>query len=287
MYQQVEIKSWSEFNLKVEILDVKIDSELIYGYRGQSVADWKLTPSFYRHCNPEQIPTKDLLAIEKLATEEFFSQAHLHIPSNIMNVSSDFLSKLTLMQQHNAHTRLLDWTLSPYVAAYFACEKNFEQDGAIWILSRPMLEIRMNEIHNNYDFPNNTQEMQKKFTDPNAPNKVFFIRRKSKTERMVAQQGIYTVCCNISGDQHNIISETMPDQNEKVMFIKLVIPRQLKKEFLKKLRIVNIMASSLFPGIDGFGKSISELIHLKVNDFCNNQQKIEPLKANVEKTNPN
>jgi hypothetical protein len=40
-----------------------------------------------------------------------------------------------LMQHYKAPTRLLDWSYSPYLAAYFACSSNPNIDGAIWALN--------------------------------------------------------------------------------------------------------------------------------------------------------
>ncbi|MFZ8366156.1 hypothetical protein ACO1LR_13290, partial [Staphylococcus aureus] len=44
---------------------------------------------------------------------------------------------------------------------------------------------------------------------------------------------------------------------------KLVIPKSLKLEFLARLKSMNITAESLFPGLDGFGKSIRESLLLR------------------------
>ena len=44
---------------------------------------------------------------------------------------------------------------------------------------------------------------------------------------------------------------------------KFVIPSGLKPRFLANLQMMNITASVLFPGIDGLGRSIKEMLGLE------------------------
>jgi hypothetical protein len=44
---------------------------------------------------------------------------------------------------------------------------------------------------------------------------------------------------------------------------KFIIPSSLKLEFLARLKMMNISASSLFPGMDGLGRSIKEALLIR------------------------
>jgi hypothetical protein len=44
---------------------------------------------------------------------------------------------------------------------------------------------------------------------------------------------------------------------------KIVIPSKLKAAFLKHLHLMNVTGSSLFPGLDGLGKTVDDLVRLE------------------------
>src|SRR5262249_24370581 len=50
-------------------------------------------------------------------------------------IHKDTLYCLALMQHHEAPTRLMDWTYSPFVAAKFAAGEEGTRDAAIWCLN--------------------------------------------------------------------------------------------------------------------------------------------------------
>ena len=268
--QQITVKDWKNFVGIVEQLSINIPPALAYAYRGQSKVSWELTPSFHRYFQSPYLKSEvllkpeKLLEIETMTLRKFQSQAHLHVSVHIMDITETCADWWTLMQHHHAPTRLLDWTESPYIAAYHACIENFKHDGSIWLLHINSLNERMKEIQGeNYeDLPSDTIQFDNFFLKPDAPQDVIPIVKGTKTDRMVAQQGLFTVCRNISGDQHKIISDAFPAEKHKdsFVFVQLVIPSGLKADFLKKLHAMNITAGALFPGLDGLGASVKELI---------------------------
>ena len=68
------------------------------------------------------------------------------------------------------------------------------------------------------------------------------------------------MCGNVLSSHGEILRDAIPEESEKELFRKFVIPSPRKNDFLKKLRNMNITANSLFPGIDGLGRSVGELI---------------------------
>ena len=163
------------------------------------------------------------------------------------------------MQHHNAPTRLLDWTDSAFVAAYFAVERDLQDDGAIWALDCMALSDKVKRAHFRDRFPP-PEEHGIRFLNPNAAPAVWSIQRPLATDRIVAQQGVFTIAEHILTDHGHRIEELAAGDDD--MFFRFVIPAHVKRLFLRRLRRMNIHAGALFPGIDGLGRSVAEIVHL-------------------------
>ena len=104
-------------------------------FRGQADARWTLSPSVHRGYTPQQ---------ERYLTNEFRVRARSRYFSCPM--SDDYPGWLALMQHYGLPTRLLDWTYSPLVAAFFALHPDYvppacgdNRDACIWALDARML----------------------------------------------------------------------------------------------------------------------------------------------------
>ena len=166
------------------------------------------------------------------------------------------------MQHHGAPTRLLDWTESFYVAAYFAVAGQPESAGAIWCVQVGVAHEQAVAKYKWAGNPETVREIEKEYLQSGAPQVVHFLHTKLKTNRVVVQQGLFSICRNVLGDHGAILEETMPAGGGKMVFQKFVIPAHLKTVILRRLRNMNITANSLFPGLDGLGMSIREYVQV-------------------------
>jgi hypothetical protein len=165
----------------------------------------------------------------------------------------------SIMQHYGAPTRLLDWTKSPFVALYFAVVDRPDQDGAVWWFNVGALMEVMDE---RYDFKNlERREFGDYWQSLGSPEALFPLDLYTKTQRMIAQQGSFTVCKNVMGDHGTIIGGSLDGMEGAHQM--LIIPKGKKQELLRKLEIMNITASSLFPGLDGLGRATGELVAME------------------------
>jgi hypothetical protein len=187
---------------------------------------------------------------------------------------------LALMQHHEAPTRLLDWTYSFYVALYFALDRADIQrsdHSAVWALDTDwvvkQLRAHQSDLHNIIDYDRNMQRdihtfkkvfrQERRFVCPVNP---YFLN-----ERLSIQQGLFlcpgSVRCsfedNLSALQYQESSGVCtPVDNASDALVKINISNapSTRKEILQHLHRMNMSRTSLFPGIDGFARSLENVL---------------------------
>jgi hypothetical protein len=167
------------------------------------------------------------------------------------------------MQHYGAPTRLLDWTASPYVAAYFAVSDHLDENGAIWAFHpATVVDALTAEIDSNQSFEEVLQGEQ-------PPRNVALYISRRKSTREIAQQAHFTMSFAHTLEQEGAIAEANADvmsrEPGRIWCQKMVIPKEQKPEFLDQLRRMNVTANSLFPGVDGLGRSLGDLARIAVS----------------------
>ena len=264
-WRSVTIDGWENFSELLAELSTIRPFNFGYVFRGHH-SSWRLRPSLQRLFDPES-DRAFALAIEKSATEEFQKQAHLYLPEGIIRTvdkdeGSAAIDWWPLMQHYGAPTRLLDWTHSPWIALYFAVEGNWEADGEIWLYDRIELNERMKSLHPDHEYPEGNDKLDSHFLATDGPDDLYTIFSLRAIDRMVTQQGAFTACRNIMAD-HGAVIETAFG-SDRQFYSRIIVPAKLKPTLLTNLKAMNIGANSLFPGIDGLGRRISELARIHI-----------------------
>jgi hypothetical protein len=252
MIEEIELRSWTKFDEEVAEMPYRV-----WLFRGHFDATWKLETSLSRLFKDLQT-TFEVSNLEKnrrfardnhekAMISHFKANAHLYLKTLPNNTSSN-LEWLSIMQHFGCPTRLLDVTSSPYIALYFALEQG-HGDAAVYAFNHgEFKKTDLAILGKDYsrDVLNN-KKGDKAFIIPFEP--------KQTNERLVAQQGAFLVPSNNYETFESIVAMYEP---EKVLVKKLIIPARLRLEGLKKLRRMNITAASLFPGLEGFCRSLRD-----------------------------
>lgn len=256
----VVMAGWQQF---VSHASEYIRSGGAFAYRGQADAAWELQPTLLRHSLAGATP-EEILELERQLFDEFRAQAHLHLgPEHLPARTESPISWWALMQHYGAPTRLLDWTQSPYVAAYFAVEKLPAADGVVFVIDVGAIQAGLNATYqkDNADFSTWAADLLR----PEAPQSLAFwappIRRSA---RLVAQQGLFSTSTNVAG-RHQTLREICTRHGGRSGLEPArywTFPAGIKDEILKNLRATNIAAHSLFPGLDGLGRSVGEIARI-------------------------
>ncbi len=219
----------------------------------------------------------DIGYIERHATKEFVHRVQRHDIERLrwLNQNQSDLNTWQLMQHHGAPTRLLDWTASPYVAAYFACEKEPDSDGVVWMVDHgAIMDRTRNRLQSNSNIPLFVGELSKiseESAGMYAPCIMFF-RCGLASSQVLSQQSWFS-CTWISSVDHDWAISQLLRSQEKEPGIwkgrwtrKLIIPKDAKPVLLRSLWQMNITGESLFPGLDGLGRTISSMPQLLKSD---------------------
>jgi hypothetical protein len=259
----ITISAWDDLKPTFELAVKEGAYKDAYAFRGQSVAAYELLPSNLRHFRRAGLSPAAAIGLEKLTVREFRAQAHLHLSPAVLPPADDTFRWWMLMQHHRAPTRVLDWSASPYVALYFAVEEKWDDDGALWYFHIQNLSDAMRKL---YGGPSvvDIATFDATYLDPKAPPRIVLRKPEFRSDRMVAQQGGFSFSSQILTNHSDTIDAALAPllgvTPAEDIYTKIVIPKTLKQGFLHRLRSMNITAAALFPGVDGLGRSIDELI---------------------------
>ena len=242
-------------------------------FRGQSCSDWNLATSLERSYK-RIAPVTTLRQCEKDILVRFKRGAH-HFIANPPD-QKNTLEWLALIQHYGGPTRLLDFTRSFYVAAFFALEAA-ESDAAIWCLNTDLLQKATKQVL----FGSGIEETEPEYVCYQLINSDIDIRATIATEpyrlneRLIAQQGLFVMPCSLQVDVESCLFNTVRDPTLVVprteyelahlqlgafpmagKVLKIVLSKKMHAEARKCLRTMNIDAANLFPGLDGFARSL-------------------------------
>lgn len=246
--QEIRVESWAEFVDRISVLDD-------WAFRGQREAGWPLVSSLSRHLSNFVTDKQRWQEREARAIRIFRRKAHNYLTDHA--ALDDDVRCIALMQHHGSPTRLLDFTKSPYVAAFFALE-NATDDAAVFALNTPLLWRAA---------PRHNPELTRRVIDPrirgnfekyfagNEHEVVWTGEPKEMDRRLVAQSGTFVMPGVLDKSLDEILSQYEADGS---LLQKIILPAAaIRNEGMRSLYRMNITNATLFPDLDGLARSLA------------------------------
>jgi hypothetical protein len=208
-------------------------------FRGQPDNTYKLRTSFHR-CQRNNLLRYMSEDVPKLRHAVNAVSSFYYPPNDFEHLGG----LLSLGQHHGYPTPLLDWTFSPYIAAFFAFTESAQR-------SSPTTAARI-FIFDYANWP--WQPSPNIIIDP-LPTIQFLVLSAHNNPRFVPQQSIASFS-NVD-DIESWIRNFEKDTQRKHLTV-IDIPISERRRITDELRLMGITAGSLFPGIDGLCRSLKE-----------------------------
>lgn len=227
-------KSWSDY--KEHVLDLCSKG---YSFRGQR-QPWKLRTLFHRSKRYD---------VSRFM-EDDIHRLHRHLSARTKHVFDLALplekgAFVSLVQHHGYPTPLLDWTESPFVAAFFAFRK-----AGLEPAEKDHVRIYMlDQLQWKKDVK------QRAILDCADLHVSLFYFLAIENERLIPQQAI-TTASNVDDIEAHF--HAIGDRNGRQYLTAIDIPLSERTRAMNELAYMGITAGSMFPGLDGACEELRE-----------------------------
>ncbi|MFM0726212.1 FRG domain-containing protein [Paraburkholderia strydomiana] len=229
--------SWSDY--KTWAAEIRQSNNPAAAFRGHADRRWKLETSYHR------TDRSDLWYYNALSITDLHQ--HLEAAGIVLQRDNpaDFARLVAIAQHHGFPTPLLDWTQSPYIAAYFAFSDALERRQ-----TSDATHVRIYAL---------TEKFASKYSPAIVglteiePGIAFLKVSARDNPRLLAQQGVFTLS-TVKDIEHYLTARVVTPNNDFLLAVDIPITEAEKA--MSDLSYMGITAATLFPGIDGICRKL-------------------------------
>lgn len=226
-------------------------------YRGASDADAPLLTSLDRLGGTNPPHTKAELEEHVLRNYVRYSRPH------VRDTATSDWDELFSAQHHGVPTRLLDWTYSPLVAAFFSTRPydGKERPRAVWRLDWqavhrqfrfPGLALLPRDLDSLFEPGGHGSPWQLFTRDRDADAFACLVEPPSLDARIAAQAAVFTIC----SDKWHSFDEFLRSHGLGDALTRFVIEPERVAQIRDQLDLVGVDERRLFPDLDGVAAAI-------------------------------
>ena len=241
-------------------------------WRGQRKASWGLQSSIQRAFEAGDVEEAERAGWEQRAFSYFRAQSVSYLLRHPED--SDLFDWLATMQHYGAPTRLLDWTESPFIGAYFAYREmppTQSEPAALWsydvrlskdqLMKNPALkfpaprDLLADEGDQRPSWADEINKLVRTYVE--SKSRVPLAVRPLRPDlRMTAQQTILTVDACLDKD----VDYPLTGLAGNPLLFKFELPAEWRRQALRDLALMGITETSLFPGLEGVAQHSRRIV---------------------------
>ena len=218
-----------------------------WAFRGERDSTWPLYSSLSRYLMHHGVARDAWPEQEARILRIFKRKAHQFL-ERPPEWDDDF-QWLALMQHHGAPTRLIDFTWSPYVAAFFALERTLG-DCVVWAINPANIASSRTPEGGHMD-PRITGNFAVHFLEGNE-RFIWMGEPRTMNRRLIAQSGTFLV----PGVLDMPVEDVLGDRDQRNILAKFVLANAVREQGMRELYRMNITYATLFPDLDGLARSM-------------------------------
>jgi hypothetical protein len=171
-------------------------------------------------------------------------------------------------------TRILDWTYSFFVALFFALEDADKDGCAVWALNADWMKQPFEAILASHPAVLQSWKCDPRILLPGTFASIFLrytpiplvaaVNPQRLNQRLVIQQGVFLCPGDVSktfeANLAALFSQAASEATANFIKLTIQVDPATKRHILLRLHSMNMNSATLFPGLDGFARSLKTLM---------------------------